>query len=67
MGHEKKKKHECKAPDQHGGGKSKTPVMILHYNTTLTPSSKAIYSGTKYYDTHIEFHSLFLDVSSTDV
>ena len=21
-------------------------VMILHYNTTLTPSSKAIYSGT---------------------
>ena len=42
-------------------------VMILHYNTTLTPSSKAIYSGTKYYDTHIEFHSLFLDVSSTDV
>ena len=26
MGHEKKKKkkHECKAPDQHGGGKSKT-------------------------------------------
>ena len=26
MGHEKKKKkHECKAPDQHGGGKSKTP------------------------------------------
>ena len=39
-------------------------VMILHYNTTLTPSSKAIYSGTKYYDTHIEFHSLFLDVSS---
>ena len=44
-----------------------TIVMILHYNTTLTPSSKAIYSGTKYYDTHIEFHSLFLDVSSTDV
>ena len=44
-----------------------TYVMILHYNTTLTPSSKAIYSGTKYYDTHIEFHSLFLDVSSTDV
>ena len=44
-----------------------TAVMILHYNTTLTPSSKAIYSGTKYYDTHIEFHSLFLDVSSTDV
>ena len=44
-----------------------TTVMILHYNTTLTPSSKAIYSGTKYYDTHIEFHSLFLDVSSTDV
>ena len=44
-----------------------TSVMILHYNTTLTPSSKAIYSGTKYYDTHIEFHSLFLDVSSTDV
>ena len=44
-----------------------TGVMILHYNTTLTPSSKAIYSGTKYYDTHIEFHSLFLDVSSTDV
>ena len=42
-------------------------VMILHYNTTLTPSSKAIYSGTKYYETHIEFHSLFLDVSSTDV
>ena len=42
-------------------------VMILHYNTTLTPSSKAIYSGAKYYDTHIEFHSLFLDVSSTDV
>ena len=42
-------------------------VMILHYNTTLTPSSKAIYSGTKYYDTHIEFHSLFLDVSSTDI
>ena len=42
-------------------------VMILHYNTTLTPSSKAIYSGTKYYDTHIEFHSFFLDVSSTDV
>ena len=42
-------------------------VMILHYNTTLTPSSKAVYSGTKYYDTHIEFHSLFLDVSSTDV
>ena len=42
-------------------------VMILHYNTTLTPSSKAMYSGTKYYDTHIEFHSLFLDVSSTDV
>ena len=42
-------------------------VMILHYNTTLTPSSKAIYSGTKYYDTHIEFHSLFLDVSSIDV
>ena len=42
-------------------------VMILHYNTTLTPSSKAIYSGTKYYDTHIEFHCLFLDVSSTDV
>ena len=42
-------------------------VMILHYNTTLTPSSKAIYTGTKYYDTHIEFHSLFLDVSSTDV
>ena len=42
-------------------------VMILHYNTTLTPSSKAIHSGTKYYDTHIEFHSLFLDVSSTDV
>ena len=42
-------------------------VMILHYNTTLTPSSKAIYSGTKYYDTHIEFHSLFLDVSATDV
>ena len=42
-------------------------AMILHYNTTLTPSSKAIYSGTKYYDTHIEFHSLFLDVSSTDV
>ena len=41
--------------------------MILHYNTTLTPGSKAIYSGTKYYDTHIEFHSLFLDVSSTDV
>ena len=39
----------------------------LHYNTTLTPSSKAIYPGTKYYDTHIEFHSLFLDVSSTDV
>ena len=37
--------------------------MILHYNTTLTPSPKAIYSGTKYYDTHIEFHSLFLDVS----
>ena len=44
-----------------------THVMILHYNTTLTPSSKAIYSGTKYYDTHVEFHSLFLDVSSTDV
>ena len=42
-------------------------VMILHYNTTLTPSSKAIYSGTKYYDRHIEFHSLFLDVSSIDV
>ena len=42
-------------------------VMILHYNTTLTPSSEAIYSGTKYYDTHIEFHSLFLDVSSIDV
>ena len=33
----------------------------------MTPSSKAIYSGTKYYDTHMEFHSLFLDVSSTDV
>ena len=46
---------------------STPPVMILHYNTTLTPNSKAIYSGTKYYDTHIEFHSLFLDVSSTDV
>ena len=46
---------------------NKISVMILHYNTTLTPSSKAIYSGTKYYDTHIEFHSLFLDVSSTDV
>ena len=30
-------------------------VMILHYNTTLTPSSKAIYSGTKYYDTYISF------------
>ena len=41
--------------------------QILHYNTTLTPSSKAIYSRTKYYDTHIEFHSLFLDVSSTGV
>ena len=24
MGHEKKK-HECKAPDQHSSGKSKTP------------------------------------------
>ena len=44
-----------------------THVMILHYSTTLTPSSKAIYSGTKYYDTHVEFHSLSLDVSSTDV
>ena len=49
------------------GYRSSGNVMILHYNTTLTPSSKAIYSGTKYYDTHIEFHSLFLDVSSTDV
>ena len=45
-------------------GEHGEPVMILHYNTTLTPSSKAIYSGTKYYDTHIEFHSLFLDASS---
>ena len=42
-------------------------VMILHYNTTLTPSSKAIYSGTNTMTHNIEFHSLFLDVSSTDV
>ena len=55
------------APDHTIKRKLRICVMILHYNTTLTPSSKAIYSGTKYYDTHIEFHSLFLDVSSTDV
>ena len=43
-------------------------VMILHDNTTLTPSSKSsVNHEIKYYDTHIEFHSLFLDVSSTDV
>ena len=33
----------------------------------MTPSSKAIFSGINYYDTQIEFHSLFLDVSSVDV
>ena len=34
---------------------------------SMAISSPAIYSGTKYCDTHMEFHSLFLDVSSTDV
>ena len=38
-------------------------TTLQHYTDS---KFKAIYSGTKYYDTHIEFHSLFLDVSSTD-
>ena len=34
-------------------------VMILHYNTTLTPSSKTIYSGTTNITYIYIFHHLF--------
>ena len=33
--------------------------MILHYNTTLTPSSKAIYSGTNTKTHSVQLHTVY--------